>query len=139
MKPNLDWLLRHVVERVSYNDESQQWFLVISDDIYLSVECPWQILTEQRVVLASGDHGQKYGLPAPIDASAKAMELLAGQAIRRISVDEVSADLYIEFDDAVTMRTFNDSSGYEAWNLTGPHGDRYIAQGGGNVVFLPAE
>jgi hypothetical protein len=139
MKPSLDWLLRHVVEGVTYSDESQQWFLVISDSVYLSIECPWQILTEQGVVLASGDHGQQYGLPAPIDASVRAKELLAGRAIRRVSLDEVSADLHIEFDGPLTIRTFNDSSGYEGWNLTGPQGERYIAQGGGNVVFLPAK
>ena len=138
MSPDLDWLVGHAVTRVNHDDETQRWLLVLSDDIQMSLACPWQIIAEGRVSLASGDHGQQYGLPEPIDAPARAMELLAGRAIRQVSLEQASADLCIEFEGAVRMRTFNDSSGFEAWNLTGSQGALYVAQGGGNIeVFTP--
>ena len=139
MNTTLDWLVGRVVTDVSLDDQGQQWLLVFGDDSRLSLACPWQIIAKGRVSLASGDHGQQYGLPAPIDASARATELLGGRAIEKVSVDQASADLRIEFAGAVQIRTFNDSSGYEAWTLTGPKGDLYVAQGGGNVVILPAK
>jgi hypothetical protein len=132
----MDWMVGYAITAVSYDDQSRQWFLAIGANIRVFLECPWQIIANGGVSLASGDHGQQYGLPAPIDACARAMELLGRRKIERVTIDPASADLRIEFAGGVEMRTFNDSSGYEAWNITGPDGKRYIAQGGGSVVML---
>lgn len=143
MNPDIDWLVGDVVTNVTYDDQTQQWHLALSGDVRLSIECQWQIIAKGHVALASGDHGQRYGLPAPIDAVAGAMDLLAGRAIGRVLVDQASADLRIEFAGAVEIRTFNDSSGYEGWNLgaprRGPKGMLYVAQGGGNIEVFGAK
>ena len=135
VKPNMDWLIGMRIECVEFN--GYQWFFRMADRICLSIECPWQIIAEGRVRLARGDHGQQYGLPAPINAVDQAQTLLRGRRISNISADQASADLAITFEGDVLMRTFNDSSGFEAWQVTGPNGEDLIAQGGGNIITFP--
>jgi len=65
------------------------------------------------------------------------MSIFTGRKIERIILDEASADLTIDFSGAVRMRTFNDSTGFEAWNLVWPDGTMLVAQGGGNVIVFP--
>ena len=135
MNVDLGWLVGSGVERVTY-DETLQWLFTMTGQASLTVSCPWQILAEDCVALASGDHGQQYGLPSPIDAAAKATALLATRKIERARPHQVTADLTIELEGDITLRTFNDSSGYEAWHLVGLQGAEFIAQGGGNIVSL---
>ncbi len=139
MKPDLNWLVGSVVERVEYDEQCRRWNFAIGEQTFLAVECHWQIITGDHVSLASGDHGQIYGRASSIDAAVEAMNLLAGRKIERVSFDEMSADLTIELEGAAAIRTFNDSTGFEAWHLIGPQGTRLIAQGGGNIVVFPGE
>jgi len=138
MNQDLDWLLGHKVERVTYDPETQVWSLVMSSSIRFDILTPWRILTESRIALSSRDHGQKYGLPGPVDGVSRATELIGGRRVERILIDDASADLCIELEGGAVIRTFNDSSGWEAWIVHAPQG-QYIAQGGGNIVMFPAK
>lgn len=97
---------------------------------------PWPMLAEGRVAVAGGDHGQQYGLPAPVDARAQATLLLGGRQVRGVSLAEGSSELEIRWEGGVALRTFNDSSGYEGWDLCGPGGGRWVCQGGGAVCRI---
>jgi hypothetical protein len=134
MEPDLNWLLGNFVIRVEYDDQTGYWLFFMNDQTILYIESSWNIIAEGRVSLASGDHGLKYGLSSPIDAIANAAILLAERKIIGASVDQFSADLAISFEGVVFLRTFNDSSGYESWQLAGPKGMLIVAQGGGNIV-----
>ena len=135
MKPDLSWLVGNSVVSVTHDSE-HTWFFCFSDSSSLRVECCWQIVADGRVALADGDHNQQYGLPSAIDAEARANEYLSGRVIEGMSVDSASADLKIHLSDSVELRTFNDSSGYEAWQLASPQGMEFIAQGGGTIVTI---
>jgi len=139
MELDLSWIVGNVVERVQYDAQTRRWFFAISDQTMLAVDCSWKIILPRTVPLASGDHGQQYGLTSPIDAAGKAMELLARHKIRSIASDKLTSDLTINFEDDIILRTFNASSGFEAWQLTGPQGVEFIAQGNGNIVTLSAQ
>lgn len=127
-----DCLLGTAVERVEH--DGHRWLLHLSGSICLAIECHWQIIREGRVRLASGDHGQQYDLDSPIDAVAQAASLLDYRSVVLVYTDDASADIALTFDGDVCLRTFNDSSGFEAWNLSGPRGPMFTAQGGGNLV-----
>lgn len=43
-------------------------------------------------------------------------------------------DLELRFGRDWTLQVFNDSSGYQGWQLTGPGDRQVIALGGGGVV-----
>jgi len=134
MSGELDCMIGLVVGQPSFDDQGHCWNFPLGDDYSLAIPCPWQILAEDRVVLASGDHGQVYGLPAPVDAVEEASKRLSGRKVNSVSLASGSAELEVEVEGGATLRTFNDSSGYEGWQLMGPNGTRWVVQGGGNVV-----
>ena len=65
---------------------------------------------------------QQYGLTSPIDADVRATSLLNHKRVVLVHIDEASADISLTFDDSVQLRTFNDSSGFEGWNLDDRNG-----------------
>jgi hypothetical protein len=60
------WLAAQQVESVSWSDPLP-WLFSFSRGARLTVECPWRIIAEGHIAVSSEDHGQQYGLPAPID------------------------------------------------------------------------
>lgn len=132
-KLDLSWLIgRSVIEVVFL--ESQLWSFVFGDKTYIGAHCLWRIVKRGRIVLCSNDHGQKFGLPAHIDAATKSAELLAGRIVKTFRVRGSTADITIEFDDDYLLEIIPDSSGYESWQVNEPTGVHYFAQGGGNIV-----
>jgi hypothetical protein len=136
-KRELDGLVGKTFVRIEYYAASAQWSFVINGGSKLNLLSHWQILASGHVVLGSGDHGQQYGLPMPIDAAENATELLQGHKITSILTDSASADLTIKLEGSLLIRTFNDSSGYEGWDIVMPDGFWIIARGGGNIVSFP--
>jgi len=119
-----------------YENYSQNFTFEFSD-ASLAVDCLWRIKVDGRVALTSRDHGQKFGLPAPVDAHADATSRLKGRRVLEARLDESSADLTLEFDGGQRLEVFTDSSGYEPWNLRAP-GVHLVALGGGGIAsFSP--
>jgi hypothetical protein len=113
------------------------WSFQFGGDGGLSIESPWRIIVSGRIALADEDDGQKFGLPAPINAAARAMELLAGMKIVSVDVSSVSADLRVQFNGSTVLEVFNNSSGYEAWHAVvavKPTCVHVVAQGGGELA-----
>ena len=80
-----------------------------------------------------------FGLPAPLDGQSEANRLLDGRAITKLTVDSETADLSIPFDGNVRLDAFNNSAGYEGWqiNLPPEHGGMWvIALGGGELTIF---
>ena len=59
MKPDLKWLVGSTIENVVYDDNTQRWLFDMTGGASLWVECPWKVISNARVSLASGDHGQQ--------------------------------------------------------------------------------
>jgi hypothetical protein len=136
MEPDLKWIIGSLIEQIRYDDQVQRWVFMISGRVILYLNCPWKVILGETVSLASGDHGQQYGLTSSIDAVAKATNLLVGHKIRSFIPDKVTSDLEIIFETGAILRTFNESSGFEAWHLVGPRGTDFIAQGNGKIIVL---
>ncbi len=96
------------------------WQFVFGEDCCLIVQCPWRIIAGERIAVAHSDHEQKFGLPEPVDVPKAAISLLADHSITRVQSKTESDDLIIDFDQEIRLELFNDSSGYEAWQLAGP-------------------
>lgn len=136
MTEELAWMVGLEFGRVDLDEQSGQWWFPLGEGRGLAVTCPWQIIAEGRVALASGDHGQQYGLPAPVDAPAKAAQLLGGCKVESVSLANGSSELEVRLEGDAALRTFNDSSGYEGWDLSGPGESRWVCQGGGTVCRI---
>lgn len=99
----------------------------------LCVDCLWRLISAGRLVRTPLDHGQQFGLPAPVDAFAEARSLLDGRRIETVRLREETADLTLRFEGGIVLEVLSNSSGYEPWNFNAP-GIRLIGTGGGGMI-----
>jgi hypothetical protein len=133
---SLDWLKGTVCTRVYEHYPGN--FTFEFGGATLAVDCLWRVIADGKVVLTSRDHGQQFGLPAPVDAYAQAISVLRGRRVVEIRLDERSADLRLEFEGGKRLEVLTDSSGYEPWNYHAP-GVHLVALGGGGVAKFSVE
>ena len=132
----LDWLLKHRFASVGRREHD--WVFGFDGHANLVVECLWRLIEENCITLTSLDDSQQFGLPAPVDATEIISSRLKGAAIASLKLREGTLDLYLAFDTGHVLEIIPDSSGYEAWHLTGP--DRqYIAVDGGVLAVFTGE
>jgi hypothetical protein len=101
-------------------------------------DCPWRVIRDGGIVLSSEDHGQQYGLPAPVDAEAECRRLIGGAVVAGAEVRDETRDFVIRFASGTRLELVPLSSGYESWQLGGPGGSLVIAQGGGQLAIWHA-
>ncbi|WP_159798428.1 hypothetical protein [Croceibacterium salegens] len=106
----------------------------------VSLGVPWRIVAQGRIAFADEDDGQKFGLPSPVDGEVEANRLLAGKPIIGITIDDETGDLTVMFEGNLRLDAFNNSAGYEGWQIDLPPdlgGMWVIALGGGEIsVFV---
>ena len=108
------------------------WVFAFSTNASITVECLWRVLTSS-IVLTSEDHQQKFGLPTPLDAVARASELLVGDSISEFAFRADSLDLLFTFSRGQRLEILPTSAGYEAWHIVSPRRQHFIAVGGGRL------
>src|SRR5512135_1478535 len=89
---DLSWMAGRVISEVSFH-EPALWHFAFGADASLGVECLWRIIEHGRVVLCGEDHGQQFGLPAPLDAVERATALLSGRRVAGAQLREATADV----------------------------------------------
>ena len=81
---DISLLLDKRLEQVVKDDFS--WGFTFSGGLNLRVECLWRLLVSERVVITSEDHGQPFGLPAPVDCVGELRRRVEGTPITRATV-----------------------------------------------------
>jgi hypothetical protein len=132
MAVDLSRLVGRRLRSVAKKDYS--WFFVLDDESHVDTESPWRLLTD-RVVVTSEDHGQQFGLPAPVDAANVVREKVGDSSVDRVDLDDRTGDLAISFENGVTIQFLTLSGGYEGWRL-GYHGQLIICTGGGELAIF---
>src|SRR5262249_35824993 len=108
------------------------WVFAFEHETRITVECLWRLLEKGRVRLTSEDNGQKFGLPAPIDAAAEVNHRIKGELVKRAELRAGVLDLELPLERGCILQIIPNSSGYEAWNVGCPIG-LFIAVGGGDL------
>jgi hypothetical protein len=129
---DLSWLVGQQIESVFWSDPLL-WLFSFSGGARLTVECPWRIIAAGHIAVSSEDHGQQYGLPAPIDAAAVAREQLAAGAVTDVRLSADTLDLLITLGGGATLQIIPFSRGYEAWQIASPGTRQVVAGGGGRI------
>jgi len=129
------WIGREctIVERREYD-----WVFSFEDSGKVQCECPWRIIADDHIALTNIDHGQLFGLKAPVDGPQKARELFGEKKVVSVKVAPTSGDLAVSFEGGTTLEIFNHSSGYEGWQATSKtdaHGIYVVAMGGGGLAI----
>ena len=135
---DLSWMVGRTIKSVVLN-EPTEWAFSFEPGVGVGVECPWRLLKDGSIAVSSEDHLQQYGLPAPINAGATALSLVAKQRVTGAEVRSGTADLILKFENGMALEVIPFSSGYESWGVTTPSGFYIFAQGGGQLSGCRAE
>jgi hypothetical protein len=130
---DMKWLAGHRLQ--SFIHREYDWVLSFDGEANLVVACLWRLIESGRIRFTSQDEGQWFGLPAPVDAAAEVTRRLAGTLVEAVELRDGTLDLDIRFSSGHVLQVIPDSSGYEAWNLSG-HNSQFIAVGGGNLAIF---
>ena len=97
---------------------------------HVVAHAPWRLVGPECLLTTSYDHGQWYGLPAPINVEDRANAVLEGLVVSEVSADEVTGDLRVSFSNGMQLEIWNNSSGHEGW-LASIEGRSIVALGSG--------
>jgi hypothetical protein len=81
----LDWLVGTGVRIVEVDDFARWTFSFVNGGV-AKVGSPWRLIVEQVIAISSADHGQKYGLPAVIDAGAVLLKRLHARTVVSVMI-----------------------------------------------------
>jgi len=115
---DLALLLGHRLDDVVKHDYS--WEFVFSDRVCLQVECLWRLIVSGKLVITSEDHGQQFGLPAPVDCLAELRRQIIGAAVEDVKVRAGTIDITLGFGSGCVLEVIPTSAGYEAWQVNAP-------------------
>ncbi|MGI8965775.1 MAG: hypothetical protein ACR2H1_06760 [Limisphaerales bacterium] len=113
MSQALDWLKGRSVTKVEKKDFS--WFFTFVQGGSIATESFWRLITPERLAVASGDHGQLFGLKEPVDAAKCVMSAIEGKTIIDYSCSDVCSDLILCFENEIQLQFLTTSGGYESW------------------------
>ena len=125
-----------IVKEIRLDKEAQEWVFNFSDDVFVRISTPWRIINNEQILQTSGDEGQIYGLPQPVNVSKNVMNILKDKKITGFANDTITADLTFEFEGNLKIQTFGDSAGYEPWKMYFKNGLEYVAQGSGKIFKM---
>jgi hypothetical protein len=126
--PNIAGSRLRSVEKKDYS-----WFCIFTNEVSVATETPWRFVNGDRIVVTSEDHGHKFGLPNPVDASVCVLSAVQNTLIQSARIDTATGDLFVYFSDRTFLQFLQMSGGYEAWRLF--VGDReFICTGGGGIA-----
>ena len=95
------------------------WQFGFGDHCTLRTDSLWRIVKPTGIVVTSEDHGQRFGLPHPVDVcEAVADAVPMSLCITAVSIGSATADLRLNFGPSVSLDVINTSSGHEAWQLS---------------------
>ena len=129
----LAWLVGHRFQSLTRREFD--WVITFDKDASIVVECLWRLVEFGRIRFTSEDDGQRFGLPAPVDAAAEVNHRLAGAAVEAVELRPDLLDLEFRFSTGHSLQLLPDSSGYEAWNVC-CRNRQYIAVGGGELAVF---
>ncbi len=127
------WLIGHRFQSLTRRE--YDWVLALDNDTSIVIECLWRLIEAGRIRFTSEDEGQKFGLPAPVDAAAEVNHRLNGASVGAVELQEGILDLELQFSTGHRFQIIPNSSGYEAWNLSRPN-SLFIAVGGGELTII---
>jgi len=121
---------------LSLEKKDYTWFFEFGGSVSLATESPWRFIDQGCIVVSSEDHGQQFGLPAPVNAAREVLSRAAGLTVEAAWVVTESGDLIIQFPGQVFLQLLQLSSGYESWRLSAD-GELSICMGGGSIAHFP--
>jgi hypothetical protein len=131
MKPNFDWLINKRLSQVEKKDYT--WFFTFENGGSVSIDSSWRLISTTGIIVTSEDHGQPFGLSAPVDAGEKVMTTVGNKLVVQCLCSAPTSDLTIIFEAEIQIQFLNMSSGYESWTMCNDN-VQTICLGGGELA-----
>ena len=131
MTESVDFLVDQVCSAVTLEPDSGAWVFRFSDGSTLRAECYLRLISNGRISVTGTDHGQRFGLAEPVDASDRIRSELGDAKVSAASLAPETSDLTLTFANGSRLEILTASSGYESWHLCRPNGGELIVGGGG--------
>ena len=132
---SLDWLRGRKFPRLEHRE--YDWVLVFDDKGVIVISCLWRLLERGHIRRTSSDHGQQFGLPAPVNVADETNRLLQSASIDSVTLKTSTLDIELGFSNGYVFQILPDSSGYESW-IAYNNTSEFIATGGGRLDTIPA-
>jgi len=123
----------HTLAALEFDKETAAWVFSFSSGDALRVDAAWRMRTADRILIGWRDDGEWFGRQAPVEAPAEVLAAVGLALVIQSSAEETSGDLLVRFENGTSLEVFNDSCGYEGWQLSHAAGDT-LARGGGGLV-----
>jgi hypothetical protein len=114
----------------TYEKASDSWLATFSDSIVMTFYSLWRLLKNGKIVAASSDHGQYFGLSSPLDLAQDIFSRLRSTRLTQVEIKPDTGDLCLVFADGHHLEVYITSMNYECYDMI-VDGERYIATGGG--------
>ena len=98
-------------------------------DYSLSFECLGRFVGHDGEFHTTRDHGHQFGMAQPLDVARTIGEKIEGRVIEKALVRDDTGDICLHFSTGI-LEVICDSSGYEAYQLSGPNDFRVVGRGG---------
>ena len=137
MNCDISWMIGQTLSEITFS-EPHHWYFYFRNGGLIHAETAWRLIIAGSIKRTSEDHGQWFGLPAPVDAEAQLRSLLYDRKPNLAEIRSDTRDIILSFESGERLEILPLSSGYESWHITTPGGDEFHAQGGGNLIpFIP--
>jgi hypothetical protein len=123
-----EWMVGRTVTDCDFSEPSLWWF-ALSGGGHVQTEMTWRLLTSDKMIACSHDHGHSFGRPAPLDAAAMAIAETMASVIVGVWIDDAAPDLVIEFENGRILQILTTSNGYECWQTCEPSGRCVVVNG----------
>ena len=111
------------------------WFFHFTDNVSVLTEQLWRLRHHGRIEVTSSDHGERFGLPAPLDARPEVVSAVGDLPVTETRIDAITGDLFIAFSEEVQLEFLQTSAAYESWRAN-IAGQEFICGGGGEILGL---
>lgn len=120
---------------INYDKNGESWNFLFEDKIWFASSGFWRLLVNKKIVSVSLDNGHRFGLPQPLDLIQEVSNILEGKRVRKVIVDNDTADLTLLITDDIKIGIFISSSGYETYEFS-IENKRYIGLGAGEIAII---
>jgi hypothetical protein len=126
---DFSWMVGRTFVDITFH-EPDLWSLKLADGGLIGTESLWRIIETGRFTVCSKDHGHKFGLPAPVDSTSRAMSVLSGAIVTNVEIRKDTMDLIIQLNGERRLEIISYSHVYQTWDVNDPFGHEFIAEGG---------
>jgi hypothetical protein len=128
-----------VGRRCLVEEREHDWTFDFGRGWVLEVAAAWRIVGKDGVIFADRDHDAERLRTWPLGSETFAGKALKKKKVMAVSLDPLTGDLTIAFDETLRLQVFNNSAAFEGWQAhfgIDGHNVSLVGLSGGGIGFV---